>query len=156
VIVGQPGDIVLLEANKQLYATQIVTSAPFIAAFPLAQTAAQYVDALFAKADVVPTMSERDAAIAAFGGGGTNGRVAAFRSVADSNSVRNAEFNPAFVLMEYYGYLRRNPTDAPDLNDDGYQFWLTKLNAFGGDFIQAEMVKAFLTSMEYRQRFGNP
>jgi len=29
--------------------------------------------------------------------------------------------------MEYFGYLRRNPTDPPDNNDIGYQFWLTKL-----------------------------
>jgi hypothetical protein len=56
--------------------------------------------------------------------------------------------------MEYFGYLRRNPTDPPDGNDNGYQFWLTKLNSFGGDFQKADMVKAFLVSGEYRQRFG--
>ena len=156
VIIGQPGANALLEANKQAYATQVVTSAPFIAAYPLAQTAAQYVDALFATAAVVPTLAERSAAITAFGAGGTAGRVAAFRSVVDANSLRTAESNPAFVLMEYFGYLRRNPTDAPDNNDVGYQFWLTKLNTFGGNFIDAEMVKAFLSSMEYRQRFGTP
>ena len=68
--------------------------------------------------------------------------------------MRAAEFNPAFVLLQYYGYLRRNPTDAPDVDDSGYQFWLTKLNTFGGNFEQADMVKAFLNSPEYRQRFG--
>ena len=56
--------------------------------------------------------------------------------------------------MEYFGYLRRNPTDAPDGNDSGYQFWLAKLNSFGGDFRKADMVKAFILSSEYRQRFG--
>jgi len=35
----------------------------------------------------------------------------------------------------------------------GYSFWLNKLNSFGGNFQQAEMVKAFLSSLEYRQRF---
>lgn len=90
----------------------------------------------------------------AFGTGGTSGRVAALRNVADSASLTNAEFNPSFVLMQYYGYLRRNPTDAPDGNDDGYQFWLTKLNLFGCNFINAEMVKAFIRSGEYRDRFG--
>jgi Domain of unknown function (DUF4214) len=49
--------------------------------------------------------------------------------------------------MEYFGYLRRDPDEA------GYQFWLTKLNQFDGNFIQAEMVKAFLVSSEYRERF---
>jgi hypothetical protein len=62
--------------------------------------------------------------------------------------LRRAEFNAAFVLMEYFGYLRRDPDAA------GYDFWLDKLNAFGGDFIRAEMVKAFISSAEYRQRFG--
>ena len=45
------------------------------------------------------------------------------------------------------GHLRRDP-DA-----DGYAFWLNKLNQFGGNFEQAEMVKAFIVSGEYRARF---
>jgi len=154
VVIGQPGAEALLEANKQAYATQIVESAAFITRFPLSQTAAQYVAALATSADVVLTGAETTAAITAFGAGGTSGRVAALRSVADSTSVRDAEFNAAFVLLQYYGYLRRNPTDAPDVDDSGYQFWLTKLNTFGGNFEQADMVKAFLNSPEYRQRFG--
>jgi hypothetical protein len=43
---------------------------------------------------------------------------------------------------------------VPDGNFAGFDFWVTKLNAFGGNFIDAEMVKAFLVSREYRQRFG--
>ncbi len=154
VVIGQPGADALLEANKQAYATAIVTSAAFITRFPIALTAEQYVDSLFFSAMVTPTTSESTAAIAAFGTGGTSGRVAALRSVVDSASLRNAEINPAFVLLQYYGYLRRNPTDAPDGNDNGYQFWLTKLNMFGGNFVNAEMVKAFILSGEYRDRFG--
>jgi hypothetical protein len=58
--------------------------------------------------------------------------------------------------MQYYGYLRRNPYDPPEstLDYGGYNFWLGKLNQFNGNFINAEMVKAFLVSGEYRQRFG--
>ena len=153
VIIGQPGAEALLETNKQAYATQIVNSPAFIARFPVLP-AADYVDALFASAGLIPTAAERTAAINAFGGGGTIGRIAALRSVSDSNSVRAAELNSAFVLAEYYGYLRRNPTDAPDFNNSGYQFWLNKLNLFNGDFRAAEMVKAFITSLEYRGRFG--
>ena len=52
-----------------------------------------------------------------------------------------------FVMMEYFGYLRREP------DEEGYQFWLNKLNQFGGNFEQAEMVKAFIVSGEYRDRF---
>jgi hypothetical protein len=154
VIVGQGGYEAKLEQNKQNYATQIVTSAAFIARFPTSQTAAQYVDALYASAQVTPTTTERNDAITAFAGGGTAGRVAALRKIADSQSLINAELNPAFVLLEYHGYLRRNPTDLPDTSDAGYQFWLAKLNQFGGDFRKAEMVKAFLSSSEYRTRFG--
>ena len=44
----------------------------------------------------------------------------------------------------------------PDFGDQGYQFWLSKLNLFGGDFAKAEMVKAFIASTEYRGRFGQP
>lgn len=64
--------------------------------------------------------------------------------------------NRAFVLMQYFGYLRRNPNDAPEatLDFQGYNFWLNKLNQFNGDFVGAEMVRAFLDSTEYRHRFG--
>jgi hypothetical protein len=57
------------------------------------------------------------------------------------------KFNEAFVMMEYFGYLRRDP-DA-----SGFAFWLNKLNEFGGNFEQAEMVQAFIVSGEYRGRF---
>jgi glucose/arabinose dehydrogenase len=76
----------------------------------------------------------------------TRGQVV--RIVAETEELRAAEFKRAFVLMEYFGYLRRDP-DA-----DGYNFWLGKLNSFGGDYIRAEMVKAFINSDEYRRRFG--
>jgi hypothetical protein len=58
------------------------------------------------------------------------------------------------VLAEYFGYLRRNPNDPPDADYSGYEFWLNKLNENHGDYIAAEMVKAFISSSEYRQRFG--
>jgi hypothetical protein len=76
------------------------------------------------------------------------------RQAAENANLYNAEFNRAFVLMQYLGYVRRNPNEAPDTDYTGYDFWLTKLNQFNGDFIQAEMVKAFITSNEYRRRFG--
>jgi hypothetical protein len=74
--------------------------------------------------------------------------------VADDPDLYSAEFNRAFVLVQYFGYLRRNPNDAPDTNHTGFDFWLGKLNQFNGDYIAAEMVKAFISSSEYRQRFG--
>lgn len=83
-------------------------------------------------------------------------RAQALRLVAESERYRLNELSRAFVLMEYFGYLRRNPDDPPDTNFGGYNFWLAKLEQFDGNFIKAEMVKAFLSSKEYRSRFGPP
>lgn len=89
--------------------------------------------------------------------------------VADSDSVYNRQFNPAFVLSEYIGYLRRNPNDAPDTDYAGFDFWLAKMDqsTAPGDDVRdemvalsrvrrAEMVRAFISSMDYRERFGEP
>ena len=45
--------------------------------------------------------------------------------------------------MEFYGYLRRNPDNPQDTDFRGWKFWLDKLNEFNGNFVDAEMVKAF-------------
>ncbi len=86
---------------------------------------------------------------------GTLSRAQALGQIVDNRAFQDKEFNRAFVLMQYFGYLRRNPDDAPDGDMQGYNFWLEKLNRFNGNFINAEMVKAFLRSGEYRQRFGH-
>ncbi len=75
-------------------------------------------------------------------------RAQVLRAVAEFDELKAAELNRAFVLMQYFGYLRRDP------DEDGYNFWLNKLNSFNGDYVRAEMVKAFINSAEYRQRFG--
>ena len=153
VIVNQQGWEKVIEDNKNAYGLAFVGRADFQAAFPGSMTAAQFVDKLYFNAGVDPTAGERNAAIAAFGSGNASGRAAALRAVVESASLDTAEKNRAFVLMQYFGYLKRNPNDAPDANFDGYSFWLSKLNEFGGDFVRAEMVKAFISSTEYRTRF---
>ena len=65
-----------------------------------------------------------------------------------AEALKRRETNRAFVLMEYYGYPRR------DADASGYGYWLAKLEQFGGNFVEAEMVKAFLSSDEYRKRFA--
>ena len=62
--------------------------------------------------------------------------------------------NPAYVLMQYFGYLRRNPDDVPNGNLDGYNFWLNELNS--GIKSTFEMVDSFISSPEYRARFFDP
>ena len=77
----------------------------------------------------------------------------ALRDVAENATLQAQELNRAFVLMQYFGYLRRDPNGGQDTDYTGYDFWLTKLNQFNGSFINAEMVKAFIESSEYRGRF---
>ena len=88
---------------------------------------------------------DRDALVNALDGGTT--RAAVLRQVVENEGFIRAKANQMFVMMEYFGYLRREP------DEEGYQFWLNKLNQFGGNFEQAEMVKAFIVSGEYRDRF---
>jgi hypothetical protein len=159
-VVLAPGWEQQLENNKQAYALEFVQTERFTAAnaFPTSMTPAQFVNKLNQNASNVLSASERTTAINLFGGAGNTSnmtaRAQAVRMVADDTDLYNAEFNRAFVLAEYFGYLRRNPNDTPDSNYTGYDFWLTKLNQFNGNYINAEMVKAFLSSIEYRQRFG--
>ena len=77
------------------------------------------------------------------------------REIVEHADFKRLETNRAFVLMQYFGYLRRNPDDPPDTGFGGYNFWLQKLNDNGGDFRRAEMVRAFISSIEYRGRFGS-
>jgi hypothetical protein len=158
VVVGQDGWQQVLENNKNLFVADFVGRPRFATAYPTTFTPAQFVDALFANAGVTPTGVERQAAINEFGGAGNTVNLAArgraLRLVAENPALEQQEFNKAFVLMQYMGYLRRNPNDAPDGNFDGYNFWLGKLNQFNGNFINAEMVKAFILAAEYQHRFG--
>jgi len=153
VVVLQTGWEQKLEANKVAFTQAFVQRAQFVALYPQGMAAAAYVDALFAKAAVTPTTTERNAAISAYGSGDTAGRAAALRAVAENATFQQQEFNNAFVLMEYFRYLQRDPDAAPNTDFSGYNFWLTKLNQFNGDYIAAEMVKAFTSSGEYRGRF---
>jgi hypothetical protein len=158
VIVLQPGWQQSLENNKQAFATQFVQRTRFVSAFPLAMPPAQFVDKLNQNAGNLFSPDDRAALIALFGSAtdtsNLTSRAQAVRQAAENANLYNAEFTRAFVLMQYLGYLRRNPNDPQDMDYTGYDFWLTKLNQFNGNFIQAEMVKAFITSTEYRRRFG--
>jgi hypothetical protein len=155
VIVNQSGWETVLENNKQAFTAEFVQRSRFTTAFPQSMTAAQFVDTLNANAGSPLSQSERDQLVSDLSSGAkTRGQV--LRAVAEDQDLNNAEFNRAFVLMQYFGYLRRNPNDPQDTDYTGYDFWLTKLNQFNGNFVNAEMVKAFLVSTEYRQRFGQP
>jgi len=151
VVVGASGWDQLLESNKQTFALNWVQRTSFKTIYdPL--TNAQYVDRLFTNAGVTPDATFRNDLVAGLDNG-TYSRGTALRKIVEYQPFASHEFNPAFVLMQYFGYLRRNPSDAPDNNLDGYNFWLGQLDQFND---QNNMVRAFILSTEYRGRFGKP
>ena len=152
VVVGEPNWPAKLEANTVAYIDSFVARQEFQTAYPASLTPAQYVDNLNTLAGGALSTSERNTLVNGLTGGQET-RATVLRKIADDVDFRNAEISRAFVLMQYHGYLRRNPDDPPDLNFNGYDFWLNKLNQFGGDYRSAEMVKAFISSDEYKARY---
>ena len=152
----------VINANKQAFVNAFVTRPEFRAIYDnLSNT--QYVDKLFQTTGVTPSASDRQALIDGLNGGET--RASVLFKVVDGTQTGvggvltfnttygqafyDSLFNAAFVQMEYFGYLKRDP------DPDGYAFWFGKLNFFG-DWVNAEMVKSFIKSPEYRSRFGAP
>jgi hypothetical protein len=152
IAVGQGAWEAQLAANQQQLAAEFVQRADFLAVYA-GLSDEQYVDALNANTGGSLSVAERNA-LAAGLSGATETRASVLRKVAEDPDFAAREFNPAFVLMQYFGYLRRNPDNSPDTNFDGFNFWLSKLDSFGGDWRAAELVRAFLLSTEYRSRFG--
>jgi len=166
VIVGQSGYEAKLEANKQQFANEWVQRSDFRAKYD-GMSNADYVDSLYRNAGVDPSQAGDRNAIVNGLNNGSETRATALRKVADSKEIYNTQYNSAFVLQQYFGYLRRNPDDPPDNNLDGYNFWLRKMNnaSIAGEDVRdeptarkrearAEMVRAFIISTEYRKRFG--
>jgi hypothetical protein len=154
IVVGQGDWERQLNTNKDAFALSFVQRSAFQNAYPSSMTPAQFVDKLDQNAGGVLDANERAQLVSNLTADNTNaGRARVLRSVAEDADLQQKEFNRAFVLMQYFGYLKRNPNDLPDADFGGYSFWLGKLNQFGGNFVQAEMVKAFISSTEYRTRF---
>ncbi len=135
-----------LEANKRAFVEQWISRPAFKAAFD-ALSNEQFVACLYANAgdeagaegaELVRALNE-----------GRETRAGAVRRVAENEEFARREFNAAFVLMQYFGYLRRDP------DQKGFDFWLGKLEQFDGNYLNAEMVKAFISSTEYNERFGS-
>jgi uncharacterized delta-60 repeat protein len=157
VVVNSQGWEQRLEANKRAYALAFVQRQRFTDAYPTSLTPAAFVARLNENTGGALTQAEADALVAELSANQTaEGRASVLRKVAENSEVERRERSRAFVLMQYFGYLRRDPDAAPDVNYSGYQFWLSKLDQFNGDHVAAEMVKAFISSDEYRRRFGQP
>jgi hypothetical protein len=145
VVVGRSGWERQLAANEKAFVDNWVTRPDFEAAYS-GLSNVEYVDHLLANTGVRFAPTERDSLVSSLSGGALS-RADVLQQIAANDNFAKARFNEAFVLMEYFGYLRRDP-DA-----EGYRYWLGKLNQFDGNFERAEMVKAFISSGEYRGRF---
>jgi hypothetical protein len=143
IVVGDGDWAGRLAANKQAFIAAWMQRSAFRTAYDgLANST--YVDTLISHTHGFN--GDRDALVGGLNDGSLS-RAAVLRSIVENEGFVNTKRNEMFVMMEYFGYLRRDPDDS------GYQFWLNKLNQFDGNFERAEMVKAFLVSAEYRERF---
>ena len=144
IVVGQGDWASRLAANKEAFIAAWISRPEFRAQFDGMSNSA-FVDALISHAGGFN--GDRESLVSSLNSGSLT-RASALRQVAENEGFTQAKRTASFVMMEYFGYLRRDP------DPDGYQFWLQKLNQHNGNFVQAEMVKAFIDSIEYRERFG--
>jgi hypothetical protein len=145
VVVGRADWAQILEANKRAFVAAWVLRADFQSVYGRLSNVG-YVNTLISNTGIMFDQSEHDALVNGLNNG-TSTRAEVLQQIAENDGFMTAKRNAAFVMMEYFGYLRRDPDET------GYAFWLNKLNEFDGNFERAEMVKAFLVSGEYRQRF---
>jgi hypothetical protein len=138
-----------LEASRKAFADQWVQRADFLAKYPSSLDGPHFIDALLqtvSQGSGVDLSGQRQSLIDDYTANGSRARIV--RQVVDNATLRAAEYNPAFVLMQYFGYLRRDP-DA-----DGYNFWLGVMNGLDKSAFQG-MTCAFITSREYQERFSS-
>jgi hypothetical protein len=134
-------------AESQLeFAHRFVRGADFLRLYPDWLSSEQFVTKLFDSAGVEQGASERRNAISALASR-SKSRADVLFELIESPGVREREYNMAFVLMQYFGYLRRDP----DIG--GFDFWLNVLNNVEPGNYRG-VVCSFITSTEYQRRFG--
>ncbi len=139
-VTGQTAEEV--NAKRDAYMNAFVQRPAFRAIYDSLSNAA-YVDTLLQTAGV--TVSNRDQLVSNLNSGAQT-RAQVLRAIVESPAVESKEFNPAYVAMQYFGYLKRDP------EPEGFNAWLNYLNANSNDF--RTMVNGFVNSKEYRSRFG--
>jgi hypothetical protein len=129
-----------LEAAKVAFVNSFVARPAFVAKYNSLNNT-QFVDTLLNTAGV--TLSSRQAMIDGLNNS-TLTRAVVLRQIAESAEVYARYYNEAFVVMQYFGYLRRDP-------DGLYLVWIDVLNANPAD--SRHMIDGFMNSTEYRGRF---
>jgi len=131
-----------LEASKVAFVTDFTNRAEFKNKYDKFTTPTTYVDALLQSAGL-PNHPLRGAWIDLLTQGKAT-RAEVFRGLMDSKEVYDKFYNSAFVVMQYFGYLRRDP-------DILYLEWIKIMDGNGGDY--RGMISGFMNSNEYRNRF---
>lgn len=131
-----------LDASKTAFAEEFVTRAEFKNRYD-GTTNTQYVDLLIQTAGV--TSTQRDNWIAALNSNQKT-RARVLRELAESPEVDAKFYVESFVVMQYFGYLKRDP-------DALYVNWIQTMRAEPNNYRQ--MVNGFMNSAEYRFRFGS-
>ena len=141
-----------LETRKQAFTEQFVERADFVSQYQTNISGETFVDLLLQniqQSSAVNLSAQRVALLRAYNSGAsrTQSRARVLGLIADDPIFRQTQYNSAFVLAEYFGYLRRDPDQG------GYQFWLNVLNNREPRNYRG-MVCAFLTAAEYQRRFS--
>ena len=134
-----------LETSKASLSDEFVSRTEFKAVYPDSLSSADFVNKLFDTAGLEGDSAERQTYINMLNSGGTRSQV--LLGVVENDAFKTKEYNPSFVLMQYFGYLRR------DADEGGYQFWLNVLNTREPNNYRG-MVCSFITSAEYQKRFA--
>jgi hypothetical protein len=142
-----------LDAEKTEYSEKFVQRSEHASKYSSATDAASYVDALIETVldnSGVNLTARRNDLLSHYNAGSNivDSRARALRTLVEYPEFQDAENNRAFVLAQYFNYLRREPEES------GYQFWLNVLNTSEPNNYRA-MVCAFITSREYQERFGS-
>jgi hypothetical protein len=132
-----------LEENKAAFAQEFMTRPLFQNKYGAITDPTAYVDALLQTVGL-PNHPSRAGWIAGLTSG-TLTRARVLRELAESREVYDKYFTEAFVIMQYFGYLRRSA-------DASYLTWIQVMKDTGGDY--RTMISGFLNSNEYRKRFG--
>jgi len=140
--VGGPQSPASEVISKAAYTDAFVQRQEFKNRYDLLSNSA-YVDALETNAEVV--LANKAALVAALDGNQKT-RAQVLREIVELQSVTDKFFIRAFVAMQYFGYLRRDPDTI------GYNNWVNTLTADPSNF--RHMIFGFIFSDEYRGRFG--
>lgn len=136
-----------LAAKRAAFLSAFVARAEFQQRYPASMSDNEFVDELCASVGADEATS--GLLKQAMSSGATRAEV--LGRVIELSTFAEREYNNAFVLTQYFGYLRRDPDQR------GYDFWLDVLNSRNdtGSPNYRGMVCAFVTSAEYQRRFGS-